>query len=161
MTDRLGALAEAIRADLRAKGDDEDEALVAARRRIAAEYQALRPEERTKLHAMLQGAPSEEPRVEASRDTQELMAELKRRGPRPAPVVRAPLPSRTRREAATIVQVDPLNWDEWTPTRPSRRIAFRHHAFEPLGPPDLPHVANWCQRCGREAGAHLPAKATA
>jgi hypothetical protein len=153
-------LAQAILADLGVR-DDEDEAVVEKRRVLAAEYQALTKDERTRLGEILQRGtlPVEMKPVEISPDTQEMMAELKRHGPRPEPQRpqhRAPIiPGWPRtRPRAVLVEPDPLKWDEWTPTRPSRRVAFRNHPFSPLGPPDLPRVATWCERCGRGASAH-------
>jgi hypothetical protein len=162
----LEQLAAAIRADLRMR-DDEDEVVVAARQKIAADYRTLNSDERKTLGEMLQAAPVVE--LEGER----LMADLKTRRTESAPLTRRSLarpavassrqsyappiiPGMPRTRARPILmEPDALRWEEWTPTHPRLpHVAFRNHAFEPLGPPEISWVATWCQRCGRGKAAH-------
>jgi hypothetical protein len=160
----LESLASLIAADLRV-ADDDDDAALEARRRIASEYQSLDAEERVRLNLLL-GTVKVLPPPKVSRESEQLMSDLKRHGPS------TPSPSRPRARPTSRARPDP-------PPRLSRRpfkyaepkyasveyisepvehtarvtrLTFSHHPFIRHGWPYS--NASWCVVCGEIESRH-------
>jgi hypothetical protein len=159
----LESLASLIAADLRV-ADDDDDAALEARRRIASEYQSLDAEERVRLNLLLGTVVVPPPKL--SRESEELMSDLKRHGPStPSPSRPRPRPTSARPDPLPRLPRRPFKYAEpkyaesveyiSEPVEHPRRVTRLTFRLHPFIRHRWPYSnASWCVVCGEIESRH-------